>query len=123
MAKKQIAAGLFVTVIFAGLIVFFGSAPPSPVYFIKISRETMQDFFIFGDEDRAYWLLTKAEKRISESEKLKSGNIGLFAKLQSDTAKNYQNEAKKIIDSLKDKMNTNYLIDKYNLNSDRLNNL
>lgn len=123
MPKKQIAAGLFLSAVFVGLIVFLGSAPPSPVYFIKISRETIQDLFIFGDEDRAYWLLTKAEKRISESEKLKSRNIGLLAKFQSDTAQNYQNEAKKIIDLLKDKLNTNYLIDKYNQNSDRLNNL
>ncbi len=121
MRKKQIAIGIFAVALLLGLIAFFGSAPPSPVYLIKISRETMQNFFVFGDEDKAYWLLTRAEKRISEAEKLKNKNLNFLARYQSETAKVYQFEAEEIIISLKDKINTNYLQDKYNQNKDRLN--
>lgn len=120
--KSIIACGLIITVLL-GLTVYFGSAPPSPIYLVKITRESVQDLFVFGDEDRAYWLLTKAEKRISEAEKLKSRSMSFLASMQSDAAKKYQTEAMDIITSLKDKVNTNYLTDKYNQNKDRLNNL
>lgn len=119
MTKKRITLGILL-ILLIGLTVFFKSAPPSPIYFVKITREYIQNFFIFGDEDKAFWVLTKAEKRISEAEILKSKNINYFSSLQLESAKNYQKEADRLITSLKDKVNRNYLIDKYNQNEDRI---
>lgn len=119
MTKKHIALAVL-PILLISLIVFFKSAPPSPIYLIKISREYIQNFFIFGDEDKAFWVLTKAEKRISEAEILKSKNINYLANLQLESAKNYQKEADTLITSLKDKVNRNYLIDKFSQNEDRI---
>ena len=108
---------LFILII---LTVFFKTSPPSPVYLLKIARESIQSYFIFGEEDNAFWLLTKAEKRISEAEHLESKNMQFLANYQLGSAKNYQKEADKMITPLKDKINRNYLIDKYNQNNDRI---
>lgn len=123
MQGKLLAVWIIIMVILIGVTVYFGSAPPSPIYFVKISRESIQNLFVFGPEDQAYWLLTKAEKRISEAEKLKTRHLSILADFQSGTARRYQNQALEMINSLKDKVNTNYLTDKYNQNKDRLNNL
>lgn len=109
---------LFVILIL--LTLFFKSTPPSPIYFLKVARESVQSFFIFGTEDNALWLLTRAEKRISESESLKNKNLNYLASIQLQSAKDFQTEADNLIISLKDKINRNYLIDKYNQNNDRI---
>lgn len=102
------------------LTIFFRTAPPSPVYLLKITRESLQSYFIFGDEDKAFWALTKAEKRITEAEYLKSKNMNYLADKQVKSAKDYQLEADIIIANLKDKVDRNYLIDKNTQVSDRI---
>jgi hypothetical protein len=115
---KSVAITVFILLV--ALVLFFGSAPPSPVYFIKISRETLQSLFIFGEEDRASWALTLAEKRITEAEKLNAKKMDFLADNQLRIAENYQSEAEVLIESLKDKVNRNYLFDKFRANSDRI---
>ena len=112
-----------VILILAALILYLGSAPPSPLYYLKISRETVQSFFVFGDEDQTNWLLTKAEKRITEAEKLKAKKINFFAQIQIQSAKTYNSEAQTLINDLKNKTNVTYLVDKHTQNQDRLNQL
>lgn len=97
-----------------------GSIPPSPLYYLKISRESIQTFFVFGSEDNANWLLTRAEKRITEAEKLNSKNLTFIADIQKQQAIEYQSEARRLLDDLKNKTNINYLTDKYTQNNDRL---
>lgn len=120
MAKKRILILSAIAGILLILTLFFGSIPPSPLYYLKITRETLQTFFIFGDEDKANWLLVRTEKRITEAEKLKSKNLDFLANIQIQTARNYQSESKVLLDYLKDKTNINYLTDRYNQNEDRL---
>ena len=120
MAKKRILILSAIAGILLILTLFFGSIPPSPLYYLKITRETLQTFFIFGDEDKANWLLVRTEKRITEAEKLKSKNLDFLADMQIQTAKNYQVDSKSLLDYLKDKTNINYLTDRYNQNEDRL---
>lgn len=102
---------------------FLGSIPPSPLYYLKITRETIQTFFIFGDEDKTNWLLTRAGKRLTEAEKLKKKNLNFLADIQINTAKKYQSEAETLLEILKNKTNITYLTDRYNQNSEKLNSL
>lgn len=123
MHKKRLLILAAILLLLTGITAYFKTAPPSPLYFLKISRESIQTFFIFGDEDKANWLLTRAEKRITEAEFLKSKNLQILSGMQITTADQYQNEASKILDFLSDKTNTNYLQDRYKQNSDRLSKL
>lgn len=101
-------------------VAYLGSLPPSPFYYLKASRELIQSVFIFGTEDKANWILTLADKRLVEAEKLKMKKLDFIAAFQIKTARNYQFEAESLLEILKDKTNTTYLRDKYNQNSDRL---
>lgn len=100
-----------------------GSIPPSPLYYLKTSRETLQSLFIFGDEDKANWLLLKADKRLGEAEKLKAKNLDYFAGMQIDAARRYQSEAEILLLDLKNKTNITYLRDRSNQNLEKLKNL
>lgn len=102
---------------------FLGSVPPSPLYYLKIGRESVQSLFIFGDEDQTNWLLTRADKRLTEAEKLKSRGLNFFADIQINTAKQYQSEAEVLLEDLKNKTNIIYLKDKYNQNLEKMNKL
>lgn len=102
------------------LAVFFRTSPPSPLYFVKIIRETFQSFFIFGSEDRTSWLLTLSDKRLSEAEKLENKNMDFFARTQLERGKNYQIQAEALLLTLKDKTNTTYLEDKLKKNKEKL---
>lgn len=116
--KRYLIIGILLVIAITSL--YLGSTPPSPLYYLKIARETVQTFFIFGDEDKANWLLTRAEKRIAEAEKLRSKKLDSLAQMQVDTAKTYQSEAEIILQDLSNKTNITYLRDKYNQNQDRL---
>ncbi len=98
---------------------YFGSAPPSPIYYIKIGRESLQSLFVFGAEDRTSWLLTLSEKRMAEAEKLNTRNMGFLAKMQLAQAEKYQSEAEELLIGLKDKVNRTYLQDKLNSNKEK----
>lgn len=104
-------------------VAYLGNLPPSPLYFLKVSREGVQSLFIFGMEDRANWLLTLSDKRLVEAEKLKKKKMGFIASFQINTARNYQSEAENLLEILKDKTNITYLRDKSNQNNDKLKNL
>jgi hypothetical protein len=118
--KKRLLLSSACLLILAAVTIFLGSIPPSPLYYLKISRETIQDFFIFGEEDKANWLLTKADKRLAEAEKLKAKNLDFFADRQIITAKNYQAESEALLTYLSDKTNTTYLKDRFSQNNDKL---
>ena len=117
------------SILFTGFIciillsVFLKNSPPSPLYYLKVSREFLQSFFIFGSEDKANWYLTLAEKRISEAEQLKSKRLNFIAQKQIKIASEYQKEAEKLLLYLQDKTNINYLLDKFNQNRIRLEDL
>lgn len=49
---------------------FFETLPGSPVYLLKIGRERLASFFVFGYYDSSLWHLTLADKRIVEAESL-----------------------------------------------------
>lgn len=83
----------------------------------------MQAFFIFGDEDKANWLLTLADKRLAEAEKLKVKKLDFIALVQINTAREYQVEAENLLEGLKNKINITYLKDKFNQNNEKLKNL
>lgn len=122
MPKKwTITIGILV--IFLIMSLFLGSVPPSPLYYLKIGRESVQSLFIFGDEDQTNWLLTRADKRLTEAEKLKSRGLNFFADIQINTAKQYQSEAEVLLEDLKNKTNIIYLKDKYNQNLEKMNKL
>jgi hypothetical protein len=117
--KRHLILAGFLIILLA-VSMFLGSIPPSPLYYLKISRETIQSFFIFGDEDNANWYLVRAEKRLREAEKLKSKNWNSFAQMQISIAMDYQNQAQALLGKLKDKTNTTYLKDRYNQNDEKL---
>lgn len=83
----------------------------------------MQSLFIFGDEDRANWILTLADKRLNEAQKLRLKKLNYFSAFQINTALKYQNEAQGLLEILKNKTNIIYLRDKYNQNDEKLKNL
>lgn len=103
--------------------IYLGTLPPSPLYFLKVSRESVQSLFIFGDEDRANWILTLADKRLNEAQKLRLKKLNYFSAFQINTALKYQNEAQGLLEILKNKTNIIYLRDKYNQNDEKLKNL
>lgn len=74
-------------------------------------------------EDRANWLLTLADKRLSEAQRLKIKKLNYFSEFQIGTALKYQNEAEAMLEILKNKTNIIYLRDKYNQNDEKLKNL
>lgn len=112
-------AVLVLLIIISFLVFYLGSAPPSPVYYLKIGRESLQSFFVFGAEDRTNWLLTLSEKRMAEAEKLQSRNISFLARIQLNQAERYQAEAEELLIGLKDKVNRTYLQDKLNSNQEK----
>ena len=120
MSRKRLFIVLSVAIVLLILSLFFGTAPPSPLYYLKITRETIQSYFIFGQEDRANWLLTRADKRISEAQKLKDKNLDFLAQIQTNIAWEYQWEVDELLRDLKNKTNITYLTDKSNQNLDRL---
>lgn len=122
MPKKWfLIIGAFIVLLIP--LIYLGSLPPSPLYFLKVSREFAQSLFIFGMEDRANWLLTLADKRLSEAQRLKIKKLDYFSALQIATALKYQNEAERMLEILKNKTNIIYLQDKYNQNDEKLKNL
>lgn len=92
------------------------STPLSPLYYLKTSREFMQSLFVFGDEDKAYWYFTLAEKRLVESKSLQNKHLNWLAKIQLNTAKGYFDQGNNYLKNLIDKADVNYLIQK----SDRI---
>ena len=120
MPKKRLLILSLCLLVLVAVSIFLGSIPPSPLYYLKTSRETIQTFFIFGDEDKANWLLIRADKRLTEAQKLKAKNLQHLAQIQVNTAKQYQTEAGTLLESLKDKTNITYLKDRYNQNSEKL---
>lgn len=114
---------MVLVLVLIAMSVLLGSIPPSPVYYLKVTRESIQTFFIFGSEDEAGWFLTRAEKRITEAEKLKAKNLDFFAGQQIQTALSYQSQAQIILEDLKNKTSITYLTDKYTQNNDRLKSL
>jgi len=117
--KKRLLFVILLLVLIS-ITLFFGSAPPSPFYYLKITRETIQTNFIFGTEDKANWLLTRADKRLTEAQKLKSKGFNALAETQIQTAIDYQKQSEILLLELKDKTNTTYLTDRYNQNSDKI---
>lgn len=71
-------------------------------------------------EDQANWILTLADKRLAEAEGLKIKKMDYFSDMQKNTALNYQNEAWKLLEILKNKTNITYLKDKFNQNAEKL---
>lgn len=47
-----------------------GLLPDSPIYFLKIMRDKVKGFFFFGEDGKAQYALTLAEKRLSEAKAL-----------------------------------------------------
>lgn len=123
MRKKRYLILAIFLIIFVALTLYLGNIPPSPLYYLKISRETIQSLFIFGDEDQANWYLTRADKRINEAQKLKDRNMDFFAQIQIKTALDYQRQAEILLEVLKNKTNITYLEDKSNQNRDKLKSL
>lgn len=123
MPKKLYTIFTAVLVIVLSVSLYLGSIPPSPLYYLRLTREEIQTFFIFGDEDQANWLLTREDKRLTEALKLKQKKLAFFEGKQLDLAKNYQSEAELLLVRLKDKTNINYLIDKLNQNKDKVKSL
>jgi hypothetical protein len=119
--RYQILVGLLIVI--SAISLYLGSAPPSPLYYLKLSRETIQSLFIFGDEDQANWYLTRADKRLTEAKKLKQRKLDFLADMQIETAIQYQMEAEVLLKQLKDKTNTTYLQDRFNQNVETVKNL
>lgn len=117
MQKLRLTVGI-VLILFC-VTLFFGSVPPSPLYFIKVIRETFQSFFIFGTEDKTNWYLTLSDKRFVEAEKLMNKKMFFLARIQLDKAKDYQTQAEELLKTLKNKTNTTYLEDKLNENKEK----
>ena len=90
--------------------------PVSPLYYVKITRENFQSFFVFGPIDQAGWHLTLAEKRIQEAQILKEHFATTLFKHQIKLAKDEQQKAEIIISELKGKTDTQYLETTYNRN-------
>jgi hypothetical protein len=118
--KKRVFPLALLVLVLIAMSVLLGSVPPSPVYYLKVTRESIQTFFIFGSEDKAGWFLTRADKRITEAEKLKTKHLDFFASQQIRTAMDYQSHAQIMLEDLKNKTSITYLTDKYTQNSDRL---
>lgn len=121
LKKRFLIIGAFIVLLIPSI--YLGTLPPSPLYFLKIARESVQSVFIFGMEDRANWLLTLADKRLNEAQKLRLKKLNYFSAFQIDTALKYQNEAEVMLEILKNKTNITYLRDKYNQNDEKLKNL
>src|SRR5258708_35743803 len=94
-----------------------------PLSFVKIARETLQSYFIFGPIDRAGWDLTLAQKRMGEASALKDHNFKNLAKQQLNLAKQDETKAYGLIESLRGKTDINYLEDTYKANEQEIKNL
>jgi hypothetical protein len=97
------------------------ATPVSPFYLVKVGRENMQSFFIFGDMDLAGWKLTLAEKRLEEAQILHDRHLEYFANRQLTLANQYQADAQIYITQLKNrKADTNFLTSKYDQNQQKI---
>ncbi len=94
--------------------------PLSPLYYLKSSREFIQSFFIFGEEDTANWHLTLAQKKAYSSKLLHQRGFSNLSRSHYHQAQVLQYKSLILIDYLSDKTNTTYLQDKYNINQDIL---
>lgn len=74
-------------------------------------------------EDRANWVLTLADKRLEEAAVLKIKKMDYFSDMQKNDALKYQDEARGLLEILKNKTNITYLQDKYNQNEQKVKNL
>lgn len=99
----------------------FQITPLSPLYLVKLTREYLQSLFVFGDEDLAYFNLTLASKRLKEAEILKENKQYIVELRQVKLAKNYQKIADRYVDTLRDKVDINYLLVKSADISERIN--
>lgn len=96
--------------------------PVSPIYYVKLSREFLQNKFVFGNEDLSYWHFTIASKRINEARILKDHNLNTLAQKQLELAKNEQNQGFSRLKGLIDVIDTNNLQQLYKDNQEAINN-
>lgn len=83
--------------------------PLNPLFYVKVFREHMQQQFVFGDEDLAYFHLTLARKRINEGLFLKSIGVEKIAKRQLWLAEKEQGIGISKLDKLSEKVDVEYL--------------
>lgn len=84
--------------------------PVSPFYYLILSREKIQSFFIMGQRDTTDWNFTLSQKRIQESIILCNYGLDKLAIKQSNYAKKHFQEGQVGLDNLIDKIDTNYLL-------------
>lgn len=133
LVKVLFIIGLFL-VLFVGLPLHLGLpvskmylitkikpiTPLTPIYYVQLIRERAQELFVFGDEDRAYFELTIAQKRIAEAEYLKSQDLGMMSRNQSELALWSDIKAANLMAKIQDKIDIKYLRDMQEMNQKRL---
>ena len=97
--------------------------PLTPLFYLKVFREYMQQQFVFGDEDQAYFHLTLARKRIAEGAYLKSLGLTKMADRQRWLAENEQRIGFNKADKMSDKVDVEYLRSMHNRNQELIKNL
>ena len=98
---------------FSNLVLIFNPhqvTPVSPLYYIKIARESVQSKFVFGDEDLSFWDYTIAKKRLEEAQTLQKYHLLKVSQHQLVIAKSYQESGNNHLSKLIDKTDVNFLI-------------
>lgn len=83
--------------------------PLTPLYYVKLLRERAQSFFVFGDEDSAYFKYTLASKRLSEATFLRSVGLDQMVSRQKESARRLITEADRHTEKVRDKVDVQYL--------------
>ena len=73
--------------------------PISLFYPLVISREHLQSLFVFGDEDKCFWHLVLAQKRINEAQILFDHSLLPYGRKQLLSAQKHQQIANSLISS------------------------
>ena len=121
-----LAAGMYYCVLVVGLqnieLVFDprASTPVSPIYAVKVTRESLQSLFVFGALDTAWRGLQLAEKRIAEAEVLAAHSLPGFTERQLQTAARHQERAAEHIAELDGTTDIDFLRVQYSANQVRI---
>lgn len=83
--------------------------PLTPIYYLQVSRESLQKLFVFGDEDLAHFQLLIAQKRINEAIYLKSIGLTKMAMYQKAVAEKELRVGESYLQKIPAQVNIDYI--------------
>ncbi len=97
-----------------------GLLPDSPIYFLKSARDKVIGYFIFGEDKKALYALTLADKRLSEAKALfDKGEDGLASVTAEQAGVENENAQEHLVKAEVEEKNVTAIIEKLAANSAR----